>query len=91
MQTKKEFFKNYTRVRDIVDKSGGDIDRMIMLAKTQANRITDESKSINRALAAKELGQMEIYDVFFRRAYQLGIVGKKEYREYQLSKLLEVS
>ena len=36
---------------------------------------------------AKELGYEYIFDVFFNRAYQLGAVGKQQYREYQLSKL----
>jgi hypothetical protein len=38
-------------------------------------------------MAAKEMGHEHIFDVFFRRAYELGSVGKQEYREYQLSKL----
>jgi hypothetical protein len=53
-QTKSEFEKNYKRVKDIVDKSSGDVDKAIVLSKTQANRITDEWKAINRAMAAKQ-------------------------------------
>jgi hypothetical protein len=100
-QTESEFFKNYTRIKDIVEKSDNDIERSISLSKTQANRITDEHKAINRAMAAKELSEsflkegnvdtsnmcMEIFDVFFRRAYELGSVKTQDYREYQLSKL----
>jgi hypothetical protein len=85
-QTKAEFDKNYERISDIIKKSN-DQSRQISLAKTQANRITDEWKCINRAMAAKEMGHEHIFDVFFRRAYELGSVGKQEYREYQLSKL----
>ena len=44
-------------------------------------------KAINRAMAAKEMGHEHIFDVFFRRAFELGSVGKQEYRDYQLSKL----
>jgi len=85
-QTKAEFDKNYERISDIIKKSN-DQGRQISLATTQANRITDEWKCINRAMAAKEMGHDHLFDVFFRRAYELGSVGKQEYREYQLSKL----
>ena len=95
-QTKSEFDKNYKRVKDIFDKSGGDVDKAVSLSKTQANRITDEWKAINRAMSAKQtpyLGNKEyeiyesIFEVFFQRAYELGSVSKLEYREYKLEKL----
>ena len=100
-QSKSEFLKNYTRVKDIVTKSEGNMDKSITLARTQANRIMDEYKAINRAMAAKQLSKeykkmndidssdicLEIFDIFFRRAYELGSVSKQDYREYQLSKL----
>lgn len=86
-QTKAEFEKNYKRVKDIVDKSAGDEDKAITLAQTQANRITDEFKAINRAMAAKSMKEEHIFEVFFQRAYELGSVSKQEYREYKLEKL----
>lgn len=86
-QTKAEFEKNYKRVQDIVDKSAGDKDKAITLSQTQANRISDEFKAINRAMAAKALNQEHIFEVFFQRAYELGSVSKQEYREYKLEKL----
>jgi hypothetical protein len=86
-QTKTEFEKNYKRVQDIVDKSAGDEDKAIALSQTQANRITDEFKAINRAMAAKAMNQEHIFEVFFQRAYELGSVSKQEYREYKLEKL----
>jgi hypothetical protein len=86
-QTKSEFDKNYKRVNDIVDKSNGDSDKMISLSRTQAGRIHDEFKALNRAMAAKEMGHEEIFEVFFQRAYELGSVSKQEYREYRLEKL----
>jgi uncharacterized protein YukE len=86
-QTKTEFEKNYKRVKDIVDKSAGDEDKAIALSQTQANRITDEFKAINRAMAAKAMNQEHIFEVFFQRAYELGSVSKQEYREYKLEKL----
>ena len=86
-QTKSEFQKNYKRVKDIVDKSTGDVDKASKLAQTQANRITDEWKALNRSLVAREMRQEEIFEVFFYRAYELGSVSKQDYRSYQLEKL----
>lgn len=100
-QNKAEFEKNYKRVNDIVTKSNGDINKAITLSNTQANRITDEWKAINRAMAAKEMSEAfkrnglsnqvdlceNIFEVFFQRAYDLGSVSKQDYREYQLEKL----
>jgi uncharacterized protein YukE len=86
-QSKAEFEKNYKRVNDIVDKSNGDSDKMISLSRTQAGRIGDEFKALNRAMSAKEMGHEEIFEVFFQRAYELGSVSKQEYREYRLEKL----
>ena len=54
---------------------------------TQANRITDEWKALNRSFAAREMGYEEIFEIFFHRAYELGSVSKLEYREYKLDKL----
>lgn len=88
-QSKAEFQKNYKRIKDIVDKAQGDKNVEIKLARLQANKITDEAKSINRAMAAKELKNEEVFQVFFRRAYQLGVVKTLDYRDYVLSKLLE--
>ena len=88
-QSKVEFQKNYKRVRDIINKSGGDKEVQVYLSKRQANLITDEHKCINRAMAAKEIGNEEIFEVFFRRAYELGSVGAQVYRDYVISKLLE--
>lgn len=93
-QTKAEFEKNYKRVQDIVDKSAGDKDKAVALSQTQANRISDEFKAINRSMCAKELyGKtkneiyMNIFEVFFQRAYELGSVSKQDYRSYKLEKL----
>lgn len=86
-QTKSEYFKNFKRIKDMVSLYPNDKEMQIKLAKKQSKLITDESKAINRAMIAKELGYEYIFDVFFNRAYQLGAVGKQQYREYQLSKL----
>jgi hypothetical protein len=86
-QSKAEYDKNYKRVSDIVTKSDGDKDKQERLAKTQANKITDEFKAINRAMAAKDMGHENLFEVFFQRAYELGSVSKQEYREYQMEKL----
>ena len=60
---------------------------MIYLSQTQAAKITDEWKALNRSMVAKELGYEEIFEVFFNKAYQLGSVSKQEFREYKLEKL----
>lgn len=86
-QPKSELLKNYKRIQDIIDKSNGDKEKAVQLARTQANRISNEWKSINRAMAAKELEQEHIFDVFFQRAYELGAVTKQKYREYKLEKI----
>jgi hypothetical protein len=86
-QTRSEYLKNYKRVNDMLIKAPGDEEAQIRLAQKQANAITDEWKAVNRAVVARELGQEHIFDVFFRKAYELGSVGKGEYRDYQLSKL----
>lgn len=86
-QTKAEFDKNYQRVKDIVDKSAGDVDKAITLSRTQANRISDEFKALNRSMVAKSMKEEHIFEVFFKRAYELGSVSKQEYREYKLEKL----
>ncbi len=98
-QSKAEFLKNYTRVKDIITKSCGNKMVEKELARRQARAITDEHKAINRAMAAKEIGNEPIFEVFFRRAYALGSVTgvaggrveniQKEYRDYVISKLLE--
>ena len=86
-QSKSEYEKNFKRVSDIIAKSDGVKDKQERLAKTQANKITDEFKAINRAMAAKEMGHENLFEVFFQRAYELGSVSKQEYREYQMEKL----
>lgn len=85
-ESKKESKKNYDRVNDIIKKSNGDKEIQIKLSKIQASRITDEVKAINRALVAKEVGNNDIFEIFFYRAYELGSVSKQDYREYRLSK-----
>lgn len=86
-QSRAEFEKNYKRIEDIIEKAAGDDDKAIRLATTQANKIHDEWKAINRAMAAKEKGRDDIFEVFFHRAYELGSVTTQEYREYVLDKL----
>jgi hypothetical protein len=93
-QSKAEYFKNFKRVSDIITKANGDLDKIISLSKTQANKITDEYKAINRAKAAKQMAltendplYLEVFEIFFQRAYELGSVTKQDYREYRLAKL----
>jgi hypothetical protein len=87
-QNKKEFEKNFSRIKDILDKTS-DVEKQKSLALVQAHRITDEWKAINRAMAAKELGHEHLFEVFFRRAFELGSVPAQDYRDYVLSKLID--
>lgn len=86
-QTRAEYQKNFKRVSDIIEKSAGDEEKAINLARQQTAKITDEHKAINRAMAAKDMGHEHVFEVFFQRAYELGSVNKQEYREYKLSRL----
>lgn len=95
-QSKTEFDKNSKRVKDIVTKSDGNKDKAVALSTTQANRITDEWKAINRAMAAKQAPYLNdkeydiyesVFEVFFQRAFELGSVSKQDYRNYKLEKL----
>jgi len=86
-QSKADFEKNKVRVSDIFIKSDGDVEKAKSLSRTQAMRITDEYKALNRSMCAKEMGHIEIFEVFFHRAYELGSVSKQAYREYRLEKL----
>lgn len=83
----KKYQHNLQRIRDIVSKSEGSIEKQIKLSSIQAKRITDEDKCIERALLAKQLGYTDIFEVFFQRAFELGKVSLKDYREYKLTKL----
>ena len=86
-QSRQEFNKNYTRITDIVKKSEGDKEKEVRLAEQMAKKITDEHKCINRAMAAKEMGHDHLFDVFFRRGYEIGAVAKQEFRDYQIEQL----
>src|ERR1035437_7282255 len=86
-QTKAEYNKNFKRLEDIVLKSSGASLKEESLARTHAASITDEYKAINRAMAAKDMGHENIFEIFFQRTFELGSVSKQEYRDYKLSKL----
>jgi hypothetical protein len=86
-QSKAEFEKNKVRVSDIFIKSDGDVEKAKSLSRTQAELIYNQVELINICLVSKEMGHIEIFEVFFHRAYELGSVSKQEYREYRLEKL----
>lgn len=86
-QSNADLQKNFNRIKTLVDKNPNDKDKQIQLAENQAMKITTENKAYNRAMAAKELGHEHLFDVFFRRAYELGSVSKQDYRSYKLEKL----
>ena len=88
VRTKRNSKRIFSRIKDILDKTS-DSEKQKSLALVQSHRITDEWKAINRAMAAKELGHEHLFEVFFRRAFELGSVPAQDYRDYVLSKLID--
>jgi len=88
-QYPREFEKNFRRINEIIEKAKGDKDKEISLAKIYASKITDQYKAINRAKAARKLGHEHLFEVYFRRAYEIGAVSTQDYRDYVLEKLFE--
>jgi ribosomal protein S6 len=86
-QSPREFNKNSERIQSMVDKYNGDVEKQTNYAKTQAYKITKEEKAFNRAMVAKQMGHIHLFEVFFKRAYELGSVSKQDYRSYKLEKL----
>lgn len=87
----KEYLKSKKRIQDIITKCTNenyeiDIDRACKLATAMANRIKQEHKALDRYKIASELGYEEIAEVFFKRGYEIGAVGKMEYRDYKINK-----
>lgn len=65
--------KDLKRVEDIIEKANGaQTAKAIQLSNTQANRITDSSKALRRALAAEDINAHSIAAIFFNRVNQLG-------------------
>jgi hypothetical protein len=58
------YAKDQMRVNDIVRKAGGDRNKEILLAQTQANRITHSDKAYSRSTVASMLGHPHIAQVF---------------------------
>jgi len=65
--------KDLIRMRDIKTKANGDYDKEIMLARTQANKITNPGKAKARAEAAEEVfgKRSDIAYIFHARARDL--------------------
>lgn len=87
----KEYLKSKKRIQDIIDKCTNesneiDMERACRLATTMANRIKQEHKALDRYKIAAELGYEEVAEVFFKRAYDIGAIGKMEYRDYKINK-----
>ena len=69
-QSKLEYEKNYSRIEDIINKTD-DEQKQISLVQTQAAKILDEYKAINRAFAAKEMGHEHLFEVFLEEPMNL--------------------
>lgn len=86
-QSQSELDKNKKRIQSIIDRNPFDSEKRSKDATNQANRIKTEEKAFNRSVVAKDMGYEEIFEAFFKRAYELGSVSTKEYRLYKLEKL----
>lgn len=70
--------KDIKRIQDFFTKAGGDFDKVIRLANTMANSITNAEKAFNRAEAAKVVMSTKagennpVADIFYARAKDLG-------------------
>lgn len=60
--------KDTQRIQDIVQKSGGDKNKMMQLAQRMANTISNLDKAVARARAAEEDNYHDLAKVFFDRA-----------------------
>lgn len=87
-QTRKEFVKNEKRIKDLVDKCGGDKAKEIALSKNMANKIETPEKAYNRGHVARELGFEHIFEVFYNRAFELGSVTLAEHRDHEIEKIM---
>jgi len=66
--------KDDMRINDIFKKAAGDENKMLQLARTMANKITDGLKAVRRAEAAEKIiPQSGVAQVFKDRAKQLGM------------------
>jgi len=66
--------KDDMRINDIVRKAANDERKMLQLAQTMANKITDGLKAVRRAEAAEKIiPQSGVAQIFRNRAKQLGL------------------
>lgn len=86
-QSQGEMDKNKKRIQSIIDRNPFNSEKRSNDARNQASKIKTEEKAFNRAVIAKDMGYEDIFEVFFKRAYELGSVSTKDYRLYKLEKL----
>ena len=87
-QSKPEFIKNEKRIRDLIDKCDGDKQKEVNKAAQMAASIDTPEKAYNRGFVAKEMGYDHIFEVFYERAYELGVVSIAEHRDHQIDNIL---
>ncbi len=65
--------KDYDRIRNLISKSGKNVEKENMFARNMAKAITDDQKSFRRYMAAKEIGgeNWEVTQIFLERALEL--------------------
>ncbi len=83
-----EYEKNLRRVKNIVLRSKGNTQKMIMLAQVQTARITNETKALYRGKVAESENHHEIAEVFYRKAHELGSMSTGEFTKYKINHVL---
>jgi hypothetical protein len=86
--------KDQERIKSIIDKSNGSVDKEKLMTQQMANKITDAHKAMNRGeVAVKEFGKYEIGQIFIDRAIVLkpDLKDGNQYRNisYEIHKGLE--
>jgi hypothetical protein len=82
---KADFDKHFKRVKDIIEKSNGDMDKALRLTQLMADKIESSDKAYGRYLVAMELGHEKIADIFLEKYKYLT---QSESRKERLAKLL---
>lgn len=88
-QSKAETAKNAVRIESIIKRAKGDKEKEKLYAQVMADRITEPEKAYNRGFVAKEMGYEHIFEIFHRKAYDVGSVTVAEHRSHLLKKLLK--
>lgn len=67
--------KDTMRIKDIVSKAAGNVEKAKKLAETMCKLITDKWKALRRARAADMENEHDLAEIFIQRAKELGAFG----------------